>query len=120
MFIVTQKYNDEVFYKSEEGSYINENRVLLGDTIFETSSCNIYEGEDGEGKYYYEGKYSDVSKEEKEKNNKELMKEIESTNNQLINFIEDIIEFCETKGFVVPDSKKDLISSRKELRQRIK
>ena len=55
-----------------------------------------------------------------EQHNKEVLAEIKATDSDLIRLVEDVAEWAESMGFVIPQAKKDLISARKTKRNDLK
>lgn len=54
-----------------------------------------------------------------EQHNQQITNEINSSNNELLEIFEDIVDWAEEKGFILSKKKKELINSRKEKRKGI-
>jgi|GEM_PF-4018196 len=91
--------------------------------------------EDENGKWEKVGKYGKIlvepsqkyidentptQEELDEQANNEVLKEIKTTDSDLLRLIEDIAEWAELQGFVIPQQKKDLIAERKSKRLNLK
>ena len=49
--------------------------------------------------------------------NQQITNDINSSNNELLEIFEDIVEWAEKKGFILSEQKKEIINSRKEKRK---
>ena len=67
--------------------------------------------------HYHDDKFSSLSIEETLSQKSSILKQLEESDTQLIRLIDDLMEFCETKGFIPHALKKDLVDQRKTLRQ---
>lgn len=52
--------------------------------------------------------------------NNQITNDINSTNNDLLEIFEDIVEWAEEKGFILSEQKKELINIRKAKRSELK
>ena len=74
-----------------------------------------------QGLKYENGVFSEIVKVvTDEEFNEEVLAEIKATDSDLIRLVEDVAEWAESMGFVIPQAKKDLISARKTKRNDLK
>jgi len=74
-----------------------------------------------QGFKYDNGVFSEIVKiATDEEFNNNIFAEIKATDSDLIRLVEDIAEWAELQGFVIPQEKKDLISERKNKRNMLK
>jgi hypothetical protein len=102
----------ELINFNPKGKFVKEIEEQFIECLEDTKQNDIYEN----------GKFSKPTPKlpTQEEINEQTIQELNQTNNKLARLIEDLAEFCEGLGFVIPATQKELIAKRKEKRKKIK
>ena len=123
-YIIVDKDLDIYLFQVNTLNYVEDDKFILHEgTKYQVDKINIYEVEmqaETTDRYYYDDKFYDITKEERDQANSQIFEELEETDNSLIRLIEDIAIWAEERGFVIPQSKADLIQERANKRNKIK
>jgi hypothetical protein len=101
----------EIINFNPKGKFVKEIEEQFVKCTEDTKQNDIY-------KY---GKFSKPTLKEltQEELNQQITNEINSSNNELLEIFEDIVEWAKEKGFILSEQKKQLIDFRKEKRKGI-